>query len=99
MSTHRTAGAIPAIVIPRWPEPRSADLIDARLRGLDDEQRDALLRAVARAIDEYLATALGVGRSQPTLEAAFEEVLRQAAPALVHARADAKALRIRWRTP
>lgn len=97
MSTHRSAGAIPAIVIPRWPEPRYTDLIDAHLRDMEDQQRGALLRAVARAIDAYLGTALAVGCSQATLEAAFEEVLRQAAPVLANARADAQSAGIPWR--
>lgn len=94
MPTTRTVGATPAIFVPRWPDPRYADLIGARLRGMEGEQREALVRAVARAIDEYLAITLREGRSQPTLEAAFEEVLRQAAPALANARAEARSSHI-----
>lgn len=74
---------IPAVAIPTWPGPRYADLIQSNLRALAGAEREAMLRAVAGAMDRYLAAT--PGRPAPVAEAeldgALDNVLRLLTPA------------------
>lgn len=81
------AGPIPPVAVPAWPGLRCADLIEAGLRDLDGAQRDVMLRAVACAVDRYLA--ILPGRPAQPLEAALEEALDEVLrvlPPMNHAR-------------
>lgn len=66
---------IPPVAVPQWPGARHADFIEAELRDLDATRRDAMLQAVACAMDHYLAAVPAFGGRRFALESALDEAL------------------------
>jgi hypothetical protein len=84
MTTRQNAAArapVTPVAMPRWPGLRHADRIERGLRRLGPARRDALLDAVAQAIDRYVAaTAQRIGSGCIDLEEELDEVLRRLGP-------------------
>ena len=73
--------AVPPVAIPQWPGLRHADLIERSLRLLGGARREALLEAVAHALDRYVAgTTRRIGTTCIDLDAELDEVLRRLGP-------------------
>jgi len=84
MSTRHNAAAIPPVAVPQWPGRRHVDVIEGRLRRLGRARREALLDAVAQALDGYLAgTTRRLGTACLDLDGELDEVLRRLGPAPV----------------
>jgi len=74
--------AIAPIAVPQWPGLRHVDLIERSLGRLGGARREALLDAVARVLDRYLAgTTHRIGSACLDLDAELDEVLRRLGPA------------------
>ncbi len=74
----------PPVAMPRWPGPRNADAIERTLRQLRPPCRDALLDALAHALDRHLvAGAQRFGGARDELEERLDEVLRRLGPLAV----------------
>ncbi|WP_206861366.1 hypothetical protein [Lysobacter changpingensis] len=73
--------AVTPVAIPQWPGLRHADLIERSLRLLGGARREALLEAVAHALDRYVAgTTQRTGTACIDLDAELDEVLRRLGP-------------------
>jgi len=85
MSTRQNAAAdaaISPVAVPQWPGLRHVDLIERNLRRLGGARREALLDAVAQALDRYLTgTTQRIGNACLDLDAELDEVLRRLGPA------------------
>jgi len=78
MSTRHNAidAATSPVAVPQWPGLRHVDVIEHALR------REALLDAVAQALDRYLAgTTRRIGTACVDLDEELDEVLRRLGPA------------------
>lgn len=83
MSTRHNAAAdaISPVAVPQWPGLRHVDVIERSLRGLSGARREALIDAVAQALDRYLAgTTRRVGSACQDLDMELDEVLRRLGP-------------------
>ena len=83
MSTRHNAAAdaICPVAVPQWPGLRHIDVIERSLRGLSGASREALIDAVAQALDRYLAgTTRRVGSACQDLDMELDEVLRRLGP-------------------
>jgi len=83
MSTRHNAAdaAISPVAVPRWPGVRHVDVIERNLRRLGGARREALLDAVAQALDRYLAgTTRRIGTACIDLDVELDEVLRRLGP-------------------
>jgi hypothetical protein len=84
MSTRQNAAAdaaISPVAVPQWPGLRHVDVIERSLRRLGGAKREALLDAVAQALDRYLAgTTQRIGTSCIDLDEELDEVLRRLGP-------------------
>lgn len=84
MSTRHNAidAATSPVAVPQWPGLRHVDVIEHALRRLGGARREALLDAVAQALDRYLAgTTRRIGTACVDLEEELDEVLRRLGPA------------------
>jgi len=84
MSTRQNAAAdaaISPVAVPQWPGLRHVDVIERSLRRLGGARREALLDAVAQALDHYLAgTTQRIGTACIDLDEELDEVLRRLGP-------------------
>ena len=84
MNTRQNAAAdaaLPPVAVPRWPGPRHVDVVERSLRELGGAHREALLDAVAQALDRYLAgTTLRIGTACIDLDEELDEVIRRLGP-------------------
>ena len=71
----------PPVAVPRWPGPRHADMIESTLRQLRPACREALLDALAHALDRHLAAgAQRFGGARDEVEERLDAVLRRVGP-------------------
>ena len=86
MSSQALAAAVRVtpVAIPSWPGLRYADLIQSGLRDLDRPGLDAMLHAIAVAMDRYLAVApcRVASVAAADLDGALDDVLRLLAPVI-----------------
>ena len=83
MSTRHNAidAATSPVAVPQWPGLRHVDVVEHALRRLGGARREALLDAVAQALDRYLAgTTRRIGTACIDLDVELDEVLRRLGP-------------------